>query len=607
MDDNLLEIVKKNNFFSELDQKTLETLINKISKVNLKEGQSLFTKGDPVKYVYILYNGRLSATLTNDRGQIKQISNIYVGDLIGEMSALAKTPHQYSVKALISSRLYKIPKDDFLEICYKNPNLTFDAISPIITRSINLNAIFPNSFHNDKIAIIPADTHIPIDAFANYLISISQKDPDIILISDYLPEFNGEIKPKKILDKIKQMENTKTAGQIIIYLFKNLELELTKNIIESCEKLYLIGTPLKKPKINDNTLKMIKNRNNNSDLITNLILTHPEYTKNPQRSATWLSICNFNMHHHVRLNDERHYKRLIRFFKNQAVGLVLGGGGTRGWGHVGALKALRKHNQTIDYIGGTSVGAIVGACYATNESYEDTLIKFTELYNASRKTVSWRSLTFPIISLYDAKQFTSKSQELFADMQIEDLWIPFYCISCNLSHYKEEIHQSGTIWKKIRASSSLPGIIPPMEINGELHFDGGLFNNLPVDTMRDILGEKSTIIAIELSASMHDEHNYKVPPIFTFKQALLYKLKSNKENYKFPRFMDTFLRGLLAGSNRKSKENCEKASLLICLSLQKYGLLNFNKKQAAKMLEIGVNETTTKINEYESEVFLEKA
>ena len=144
-----------------------------------------------------------------------------------------------------------------------------------------------------------------------------------------------------------------------------------------------------------------------------------------------------NMHHHVRVDVTKHYERLVRFIQETANGLILGGGGTRGWGHIGVIKALCDQEHPIDFIGGTSVGAIIGGCYAMRESYEDTYTKFNKIVSTSKNSISWRSITLPLVSVFDSKSFTNANLEVFENCLIEDLWLPFFCVSSNLTHYKK--------------------------------------------------------------------------------------------------------------------------------------------------------------------------
>src|SRR6202034_1924826 len=151
----------------------------------------------------------------------------------------------------------------------------------------------------------------------------------------------------------------------------------------------------------------------------------------------------------------------------------------------------------------------------------------------------------------------------FGNKRIENMWLPYFCVTCNLGAYREATHRSGLLWEKCRGSVAVPGLVPPMVTNGELHIDGGVINNLPVNTMRDILGSESKIIAIELMSEITDPNRYNFPPTLDFKQTFLAKLRLGYRDYKFPPFLETFIKALLVGSSVKQKENSAAADLLI--------------------------------------------
>ena len=199
----------------------------------------------------------------------------------------------------------------------------------------------------------------------------------------------------------------------------------------------------KAPKVLDEfVLHNITEFKENSKSKPELIILHDDDTKLPENTASWLKLNDFNLHHHIRLNRTGDYQRLLRFIRNKAIGVVLGGGGTRGWAHVGAIKALIEAGIPIDAIGGASVGSIVAASYAISESHEVALAEFHELIEHSRYTVSWRNITWPAISLYNAKGLTSIVQKLYDDIEIEDLWLPYFCVSTNFAKNIEVIHQT---------------------------------------------------------------------------------------------------------------------------------------------------------------------
>lgn len=230
-----------------------------------------------------------------------------------------------------------------------------------------------------------------------------------------------------------------------------------------------------------------------------LILMHDDSITLPKNTIEWLNLANFTFHHHIRWTAPVGYQRLIRMINGKAIGLVFGGGGGKGWACLGALKAIIESNIPIDAIGGTSVGALVAAAYAIHLDYDGTYRDFKRYVESATKPFTLKNLTWPIISFISAKKPTLLLKKVVKKLKIEDLWLPLFAISCNLNTGKEIVHRQHYFWEALRSSTAIPGIIPPMVIDGQMHVDGGIVNNLPVDTMRAMLGNESTIISVSLT------------------------------------------------------------------------------------------------------------
>lgn len=199
----------------------------------------------------------------------------------------------------------------------------------------------------------------------------------------------------------------------------------------------------------------------------------------------------------------------------QKVGVVLSGGGAAGSAHVGVLKSLEENQIPIDFIVGTSIGALVGAFYASGYSPEEieALLNSVEFRNAANGSVEERYLFYfmkdednsSVLSLnFNVDSVLGKNlptnvissipidyglMELFstanavANSNFDSLMIPYRAIASNITQQKQSILKDGDLAKAIRASMTYPFYISPITINGDLMFDGGLYNNFPVDIM----------------------------------------------------------------------------------------------------------------------------
>jgi NTE family protein/lysophospholipid hydrolase len=197
----------------------------------------------------------------------------------------------------------------------------------------------------------------------------------------------------------------------------------------------------------------------------------------------------------VQVDRAADFQRLARHVAGRAIGLVLGGGGARGFAHIGVIRALQEAGVPIDRVGGTSMGAVIAAQYAGG-------LKPEEMTEINRR--GWiglrphREFTLPLVSLVSGRRAGRMLKMMFGDQSIEDLWLNYFCVSTNLSRAELMVHRQGPVRRWLRASISIPGTAPPLiDDSGDLLIDGGVLDNVPVAAMRD-LGE-SEIIAVDVS------------------------------------------------------------------------------------------------------------
>lgn len=181
------------------------------------------------------------------------------------------------------------------------------------------------------------------------------------------------------------------------------------------------------------------------------------------------------------------FHRLARRLCGKSVGLVLGGGGARGIAQIGIIRALEEAGIPIDMVGGTSIGAFIGALYAWDADVVPMYGRAKKF--AGRMGSMWRfalDLTYPSASYTTGHEFNRGIFKTFGNSQIEDFWLEFYCNTTNISKSRSEIHTSGYVWRYVRASMSLAGLLPPLCDNGSMLLDGGYIDNLTVTHMKGL-------------------------------------------------------------------------------------------------------------------------
>jgi NTE family protein len=184
---------------------------------------------------------------------------------------------------------------------------------------------------------------------------------------------------------------------------------------------------------------------------------------------------------HIRTHEPGDTRRLARAITGQSVGLVLSGGGARAYAHVGAVRALREAGVPVDFVGGVSMGAIIAGAVAMG--WDDEEIDW-RIRKAFVDTSPLQDVAVPLIAMTHGLVVSARLNEHFADKQIADLWLPFFCISSNLTSGSYQLHRRGTLRSALRASIAIPGLLPPVTQDNNVLVDGAVMKNFPTDVMR---------------------------------------------------------------------------------------------------------------------------
>ncbi|XP_066467009.1 patatin-like phospholipase domain-containing protein 7 isoform X1 [Tiliqua scincoides] len=517
--------------------------------MEVEAGRAVYRQGDNSDCTYIVLNGRLRSVIRMDDGK-KQLTGEYGrGDLIGVVEALTHQPRATTVHAVRDSELAKLPEGALTSIKRKFPQVVTRLIHLLgekILGSLQQGAGHPLGLHTSgskwdahnpasnlsTVAIMPVSEDVPLSTFTLELKhALCAIGPALLLTSDNIKQQLGSA----ALDSIHEYRLSSWLGQqedmhrIVLYQSDSTLTPWTQRCIRQADCILIVGLGEQEPTVGE-LERMLENTAVRAQ--KQLILLHREEGPLPSRTVEWLNMRSWcSAHLHLRCprrvfsrrslpklkelyervfqkSPDRHsdFSRLARVLTGNAVALVLGGGGARGCSQVGVIRALNEAGIPIDMIGGTSIGAFMGALYAEERSYTQMRIKARQWamnMNSVFKTVL--DLTYPITSMFSGTSFNKSIGNIFKDKQIEDLWIPYFTITTDITASAMRVHTDGCLWRYIRASMSLSGYLPPLcdPKDGHLLMDGGYINNLPADVMRS-MGAK-VVIAIDVGS--RDETN----------------------------------------------------------------------------------------------------
>jgi len=214
----------------------------------------------------------------------------------------------------------------------------------------------------------------------------------------------------------------------------------------------------------------------------------------PTRTRDWLEAFKPGRWFHAVEGLFDDTARIARIVTGSAVGVVLSGGGARAYAHIGALRALREAGMPIDFVGGSSMGAVIAAGPGLGWSDEELDERIRKAFVLSDPL---SDIAFPIIAMTHARKVARLMQDAYGDVNIEDMPLPFFAVSTNLTSGKVEVHREGMLRHALRASISLPGVMPPVVMNGQVLVDGAVLRNFPSEVMRRL--NSGPVVGVDVS------------------------------------------------------------------------------------------------------------
>ena len=545
-DDEIIKGLKKYPVLSHFSESALKRLVGQSKIVEIDENHTLFSCDEPADSVYYLIEGHLEGFSSNSFKE--KVTGFRGGELVGEIDVIAGESRGMTVKAMRNSRLLKIDNKIFNKYFQHNPEL-FVALAQSLAkrlRTMIYNA-HDSSYEYKNIGLIVLFSDMPVEKIKETF------QPQVAQDAFHLYDKNKfEESGQELVNFFCQCESN---SGINLFFCVNSNDSWSKAVLNHVDYIYLITWGGTWDTMDSNVLAGIRQRP------CDIAILHkdPAPFKN---TARFYDRHPFKRHHHL-MDTKADYERLYRYMTGQAIGLVVSGGGFRGFAHYGLIKALFESKIPIDYLGGSSMGALIAAILALDFDREHFDTMFHCNMKKVKKTIFAKNITIPLVSMLSGKTLTNSIYDMFGEYQMEDLKTNFFCVVTNLSNSKKEIMRKGKLWEWIRASTSIPGIAPPFEKEGVIYVDGAVCSNLPINDMRILLDEGGKIIAFNLQNSVFNGHKYNFPPILTMKKMLLYLLGFAEYRYNFPSILDILTEAPLINQYSSDSEAAKTAELII--------------------------------------------
>ncbi len=473
--------------FADVSQEALEALEAQSEEIDLSGGEYLVRQGDRADALYFAESGRFRVVINGDL----TVAHIEAGEAIGELAFFAGGERTADVVATRDSSVLKVSREAFDTIALQHPDLNAAMLKLVSQRlaavTARASAVTPKI--PKVIALCAAgDSRLPGDLLGR----ITQGFEQAVL---------GRV-PVTALDRA-----TSEAGNAAEYQGWLAEEEAKGGfILVDASGNETWGEMVCR---NADALVMVADMESGHAALNALeqaalnwiapehrtvLLLRGKASTSIRMSGDWIDPRAAKLHHHVALDSEADFAKVGRFLTGHAVGLVLAGGGALGCAHLGIVRGLQQAGIPIDFIGGASAGAAMGGAIARGLTVAETLDQMEAMFIDAK---AMKRLTLPKYSLLDPTVFDSELQERYGRKDIADQPVNFFGVSTNLSTNALHVHRRGALWECVRASGSLPTILPPfIDSDGNILVDGGVLDNVPVAVMHRLKAGPNIVVSL---------------------------------------------------------------------------------------------------------------
>ena len=545
-------------------------LLEQVETRRIPGGAWLMRQGDPGESLYFLVHGRLQAWAAEGANpRARFLNEIVPGDSVGELSLLTGAPRAVGIQAIRDSVLIRVDREAFEKLAQAYPVLALRLAANVAGLLQSSKRSRPSTRNLKTISVLPLDATARTEDFCRaFAEQLAQTGRTLNLAADRLGALGAPVQavadghpaPPGLSHWLDDIED---EFRFVVFQCAPGNPTWARFALRQSDIVLFVGEaaadPAPRPwetRLDDTAGAAVARRM--------LILLQPEPGQPIRDTAAWLAHRRIDFHVHVRAGLANDIGRVVRIVAGRALGLVLAGGAARGFAHLGVYRAMQELDLPVDWIGGTSLGAIMAAALASPHGLDASM---TIAREAFVKGKPFSDFTLPLVSMIAGRRM-DRLLRTHLDLMIEDLPTPFYCVSCHLDTGTMNVHERGYLPDALRASAAIPGIIPPAVVGGRLAVDGAVINNLPVDIMQQ--KPVGTIVAVDLSSDQVVPVEYsKVPSAWAILRG---RYLPFARKYRVPALATVLLKATELGTLEHVRKFGAEADLLLRPPVRQFGM-----------------------------------
>jgi NTE family protein/lysophospholipid hydrolase len=526
--------MEENRLLRELTADAKRNLAAGFVRVNLQAGEMLFREGEQGDALYLILSGRMrilhESAKVNAEGQADShvLGDLGKGDLLGELAMLTGDPRSASAVAIRDTHLARLDKAAYEALVNQFPAETMRLFTRHLAARLRERNLEQGRGRRAEgrppvaIAVLPLNPSEQAGGARDFACELVRQ------LSAFGPtlHLNREVIKRVFPDKrLRETRIAQDSGRVdevaerrmltwlddLELLYRHIVYEAdyqsgapgsqwtasawTERCLRQADVLLVVAGGASDPRQSEQTMHRL-NKKALPSVKTTLVLVHENGPGSVAYTSAWKQSLGIEAHEHIRRNHSGDIGRIARALNRQSVGLALGGGFALGLAHIGVIDAMRELDIPIDYVGGTSMGAIIAAACAQEFTHDQML----EVMDQGCAQALKGDYTLPIVSLLTGRKVGLALGKYLEKLDIEDLWLPYFSISASLVQGRMVVHRKGSALRSVLASCRAPGMFPPLSWNGDVLVDGGLVNNIPADVMRESVGG-GTVFAADVSGA----------------------------------------------------------------------------------------------------------
>lgn len=488
----------------------LQRVVEHLSPSACMSGDVILRQGERNSTLYILRSGVLQVTAQTSDGSERALGRLTAGECAGEMSLLSGAPASATVAALTDCEVWLLQQADFLELLAYCPVLARHVGVILSQRLVRATDHVPRAIARlMRLRVSPAAPPGLAEAIAR---SVAEHLASPLLVFDSRPQMGWQAS-----EQLPELELALQHGRIVEHVRNSvapcvLATPVAGATVETWARaadwlpgnlthaIHIMGADQPLPsslelagqvKV-DLTLWPESVRELPRDTGDVALLTKGEHGNSRRALERATRAWKARVVHLIAMEGEEaagHIGWLARHLAGLKVGLALGSGGAAGFAHLGLLRGLQQANVPIDYLAGSSIGSIVAAAFSMGLPIDKMARTMAQ---ASSQAVT---LTVPRHSILSNRGMTQGLRRIFGELEIEDLPLPTAIVAVDVLECREVVLQHGPIWRATMASSSIPGVYPPVWIDNHCLVDGAVLDPVPAGILRR-LGADVTLAAV---------------------------------------------------------------------------------------------------------------